>query len=173
MIIKKLFKRTYEYYLLKKDPVKYAEYLGVKVGEKTRFMGLKREAFGSEPFLISIGENCLITADVHFVTHDGSVYLLKPKHPKADFFGRIKIGNNVFIGLRSIILPGVEIGDNVVIGAGSVVTKSIPSNCVAAGVPAKVVSNLQDYLDKIEPKIFHTGGLKINDKRKILEEMLK
>ncbi|WP_312697182.1 acyltransferase [Sphingobacterium mizutaii] len=173
MILKRLLKRIYLEYLIKKSPIKYAKYIGVKVGEKTRFMGPKHGMFGSEPFLISIGKNCLITGEVRFVTHDGSVYHLKEKHPKADLFGRIKIGDNVFIGLRTIILPGVEIGDNVVIGAGSVVTRSIPSNTVAVGSPAKPVSTLQDYLEKIETKIMHTGGLPMDEKKKILESELK
>lgn len=173
MIFIRMFKKFHQLYLLKRDPILYARALGVKVGNGTRFRGLKRGAFGSEPFLISIGRNCLITADVSFVTHDGSVYLLKNKHPKADLFGTIKIGDNVFIGLKSIILPGVEIGDNVVIGAGSVVTKSIPSNTVVAGVPAKVVSDIDRYLNKIEEKIIHTGGLKMSEKKKILESKFK
>jgi len=54
----------------------------------------------------------------------------------------IKIGNNVWIGMNSVILPGVKIGDNVIIGAGSVVTKDLPNNCVAAGNPAKVIKKL-------------------------------
>lgn len=60
----------------------------------------------------------------------------------ADFFGRIQIGNNVFIGMRALILKGVTIGDNVVIGAGSVVTKKIPSNSVYAGIPARRICSL-------------------------------
>lgn len=169
-MIGKILKKIYIYILIKRAPLKYAKYIGVKVGAGTRFMGLKHGIFGSEPFLISIGENCLITGDVKFITHDGSVYLLKNKYPNADIFGRIIIGNNVFIGLRSTILPNVEIGDNVVIGAGSVVTKSIPSNSVAVGVPAKVVSTTTDYLAKIEKKIINTGGLSIKEKKQYLEK---
>ena len=59
-----------------------------------------------------------------------------------------KIGNNVFIGAASIVLPGVTIGDNVIVGAGSLVAKSIPSDCVAAGNPAKVLCPLGIYLEK-------------------------
>jgi len=54
----------------------------------------------------------------------------------------VTIGNNVWIGGGSIILPGVTIGDNTTIGAGSVVTKSIPANCLAVGNPCKVIKKL-------------------------------
>src|SRR5665647_533822 len=57
----------------------------------------------------------------------------------------IKFGNNVFIGINSIILPGVTIGDNVVIGAGSIVNRDVPDNVVVAGVPAKIIKSLANY----------------------------
>jgi acetyltransferase-like isoleucine patch superfamily enzyme len=129
-MITKLVKYLYHLYLLKTDPVKYARVLGVDVGEGTRFMGIKLGAFSTEPYLIKIGKNCLITADVQFVTHDGSIYHLKNKYPDVDYIDKIIVGDNVFIGLRAIILPGVTIGNNVVIGAGSVVTRNIPSNAI-------------------------------------------
>ena len=62
--------------------------------------------------------------------------------------GRVKIGNNVFVGRGSIILPGISIGDNCVIGAGSVVSSSIPSNSVAVGNPARVVSSYEEFVEK-------------------------
>lgn len=54
----------------------------------------------------------------------------------------VTIGNNVWIGRGSFVMPGVSIGDNSVIGAGSVVTKSVPANCVAVGAPARVIRSL-------------------------------
>lgn len=73
-----------------------------------------------------------------------SVSIISANHDLSDFdlhlFSKpVKIGNNVWIGCNSVILPGVEIGSNVVIGAGSVVTKNIPSNSIALGSPCKVV----------------------------------
>ena len=62
----------------------------------------------------------------------------------------VEVGSHVFIGVNSIIMPGVKIGSHVVIGAGSVVTKDIPDNSVAIGVPAKVVSSFVDYQKKIK-----------------------
>ena len=69
------------------------------------------------------------------------------------FLGRTKtapvtIGNRVFIGAGAMILPGVSIGDDVIIGAGSLVTKDIPLNSLAIGHPARVVSTLEEYLQK-------------------------
>lgn len=51
----------------------------------------------------------------------------------------IVIGNNVWIGMNAVVLPGVKVGDNVIIGAGSIVTKSLPANCIAGGNPCKVI----------------------------------
>ncbi len=67
--------------------------------------------------------------------------------------GRVKIGNHVMVGAKSIILPNVIIGNNVVIGAGSVVTKNIPDNVVCAGNPARILCSLDDYINKFKGKI--------------------
>ena len=79
-------------------------------------------------------------------------------------FGKIKIGNNVFIGMRSIILPGVTIGDNVIVGAGSIVTKDIPSNSVVAGVPARVIKSFEEYESSSKAKADFTKGLSASEK---------
>lgn len=121
----------------------YAKYLGVRMGNGVRITG--NVTFGSEPYLIEIGDNVTITQEVKFNTHDGGVGVLRQKHPGLNVFGRIMIGNNVFIGSASQIMPGVRIGNNVVIGAGSIVTKDIPDNVVAAGVPARVVKSIEEY----------------------------
>ena len=80
------------------------------------------------------------------MTHDAS--LKKFIGNDCNKVGRIVIGNNVFIGLKSIILPNVQIGNNVVIGAGSVVTKNIPDNSVAVGNPATVICTCEEYIAK-------------------------
>jgi len=104
--------------------------------------------FGSEPFLIEIGDNVTITHGVSFVTHDGGVEIFRKEFPGINVFGKIVVGNNVFIGIKSIILPGVTIGSNVVIAAGSVVTRNIPDNVVAGGVPARVIESINEYKTK-------------------------
>ena len=82
--------------------------------------------------------------------------------------GKVKIGNRVFIGANSTVLCNVTIGDDVIIGAGSVVTKSIPSNSVVAGNPAKIIGRTSDYMDKqkknlTEKKVYSTPWWRKSD----------
>lgn len=125
----------------------YRKYFGIKIGKDCVFTG-KRISFGSEPYLIEIGNRVRITADVKFETHDGGVGIFRDEFPGINIFGKIKLGDNTFIGHNAIIMPGVTIGSNVVIGAGSIVTKDIPSNTVAVGVPARVISTIESYKEK-------------------------
>lgn len=118
---------------------------GVQFGKDCRIFGNPDEVFGSDPWLITLGDHVSITSGVRFVTHDGAVWVLRHKHKHLDVHGRIRVGNNVFFGINSVILPGVTIGSNVVIGAGSVVAKDIPDNSVAAGVPARVITTIDEY----------------------------
>lgn len=101
-----------------------------------------------EPWLIKIGNNVTISADVRLVTHDGSGVLVSDSHGRRYRYGRVEIGDNVFIGIGSIIMPGVTIGDFVVVGAGSVVTKDVVSNTIIAGVPAKPISTFEEFEKK-------------------------
>jgi acetyltransferase-like isoleucine patch superfamily enzyme len=121
----------------------YAKYLDIQIGRGARITG--NVTFGSEPYLIEIGDNVTITQEVKFNTHDGGVGVLRQKHPGLNVFGKIIIGNNVFIGAATQIMPGVTVGNNVVIGAGSIVTRDIPDNVVAAGVPARVIKTIEEY----------------------------
>lgn len=106
---------------------------------------------GLRTVLVSIGDHVTVTSGVKFITHDGSTCLVKDdKGKRYQRFAPIQVGSHVFIGVNSIIMPGVSIGSNVVIGAGSVVTKDIPDHSVAIGVPAKVVSSFADYQAKIQ-----------------------
>ena len=100
--------------------------------------------------LISIGDNVWITSGVQFINHDASAQVVQKvrNYHGVDKVGVIDIGDNVFIGNNSIIMPGVRIGSCCVIGAGSVVTKCIPENSVAAGNPAKVICSFDEYADK-------------------------
>ena len=116
---------------------------GVKIGKNVRFTGIP--SWSTESYLIEIGSHVTITQNIVFHTHDGGVGLFRNEYPGMNVFGKIIIKDNVFIGSNTIIMPGVTIGNNVVIGAGSVVTKNIPSNSVAVGVPAKVIKSLEDY----------------------------
>ena len=88
---------------------------------------------------IIIGDKCEITHGCVIVSHDAAVKRIDPKGKR---IGTVKIGNNVFIGVNSVVLNDVTIGDNSVIGAGSVVSKDVPSNVVVVGNPAKIIRNI-------------------------------
>lgn len=140
------------------DPSSYARSLGVKVGKDVRFIGLKPngEQFGSEPYLIEIGDHVTITAKVQFVNHDGGMWIFRKKRKGLNVFGKIKVGSNCFIGVGTLIMPGVTIGDDCVIGAGSIVTKDVPDGMVAAGVPARIICTIEEYYQKNENKMDDT-----------------
>lgn len=143
---------------------RYARFLGVQIGVGCDIQDV---SFGSEPYLIKIGNHVQITKGVKIFTH-GAGWVLRDKFPKIDFFGKVSIGNNVYIGNNSLILPGVTIGDNVIIAAGAVVTKSISSNSIVGGNPARVLGNVDDFEAKILPYNVETKGLSSSEKREFL-----
>lgn len=116
---------------------------GMKVG-KNFYRQSATKFDPSHCFLIEIGNDVTIANQVLILAHDQSPRV----HLGIGKVGRVIIGNNVFVGAKSILMPNVTIGDNVIIGAGSVVTKSFPSGVVIAGVPAKVVGTTKDYVEK-------------------------
>ncbi|USK33679.1 acyltransferase [Bacillus sp. F19] len=122
---------------------------GLQIGENCRILS---SSFGSEPYLIKIGDRCTITSGVKFINHDGGTWVFREekeyKHIKK--YGKIEIGNNCFIGLETIIMPNVKIGANSVVGAGSIVTKDIPPNSVAVGNPAKVIMTIEEYINRCQ-----------------------
>ena len=123
------------WFILTNNRIKYARYLGVKVGNQCR---IYIDEWGSEPDLISIGNNVTITKDVMLLTHDGSFVLYKDKSGNRMYrFSKIDIGNDIFIGVRTIVMPGVSICDQVIIGAGSLVTKSITKSGIYVGSPVR------------------------------------
>lgn len=107
---------------------------------------------------IHIGSNVFLTHDVILLVHDQSLVTAwnsaNAIKDKGSFYGvrDIHIGNNVFVGMRSIILPGTTIGDNVIIGAGSIVHGNIPSGTVWAGNPAKKIETIDEYREKLEAR---------------------
>ena len=108
----------------------------------------------TRPWMVEIGNDVCITDNVRILSHDFSFSVVSKKSMGVfPSCGKVKIGDNVFLGSHSIILPNVEIGDNVVIGAGSVVTKSVPNDCVVGGNPAKIICSLDEYGKKIKERM--------------------
>lgn len=126
---------------------KVAKWLGVSVGKNCRILTNK---FGSEPWLITIGDNVTVSFDVVFINHDGVGWLLRDAVGRRYKYSKIKVGNNCFIGAHSIILPGVSIGNNCVVGAGSVLTKSVPDGCVVAGNPARYITTYDELMARVK-----------------------
>ncbi|WP_235251332.1 DapH/DapD/GlmU-related protein, partial [Faecalicatena contorta] len=100
-------------------------------------------------WLIEIGNDVTVAPRVHILCHDASTkhYLGYTK------IANVKIGNNVFIGAESVVMPGVVIGDNVIIGANSTVTHSVPANSVVVGSPARVICSTEEYIEKERSKM--------------------
>lgn len=163
-LLARIYFAIYNRYLILRDPVRYARSIGVRVGTGVRFYGMTPGMFGSEPWLISIGDHVHIVSGCNFINHDGGVLILRPAHPTLEITKPIRVGNNVYIGINCTILPGVTIGDNVIIGAGAVVTRDIPSGVVAAGVPARVIKSLDSYLASAKEQSLGYGHLSAADK---------
>jgi len=136
-----------------RSSMKRAEYMkahGVfhAMGNRVMITSRKIHLYGK---LISIGNNVWMASGVEFIPHDVTHYMLngmKDGHTYTEKIGCIEIGNNVFIGAGAKILYDVKVGDNVIIAAGAIVNKDVPSNSVVGGVPAKVISSFEDYLNK-------------------------
>lgn len=158
---------------IRSNPIDYARSLGVTVGRNCRFLDITRNTFGSEPYLITIGNHVTITSRVQFITHDGGVWVFRDEAPNLDVVAPVRIGNNVFLGFGSIIMPGVIVGDNCVVGAGSIVTKDIPSNTVAAGVPARVIMTTEEYRQSCLKKGLSIKDFTRDEKREVLTEFYK
>ena len=158
-----------DYLLIKRDPVAFARKIGVQVGRDCRLLNTHARTFGSEPYLIRIGNHVTITSGVRFINHDGGMWVFRNEEPDIELFGAIEIGSNVFIGMDTLILPGVKIGDNCVIGAGSIVTRSIEPNTVALGAPARPLKSISEYRQSVKGKVVFTRSMKPKEKRQWLE----
>ncbi len=158
---------VYKMLLSKLKPIEYMKKVGINFPEgKVHIFG--KVAWGSEPWIITLGENVYITDGVKFITHDGGTLLYRNRIPDLEITKPIVIGNDVYIGNNVILLPGVTVGNNVVIGAGAVVTRDIPDNSVAVGVPAKVIKTADEYLEKLQSESLHLGHLKGEEKDRAL-----
>lgn len=126
--------------------------------------GSSRTMFGSEPFMITLGDNVHICSEVMFITHDGSTLPARKRWPDLELAAPITVGDDSFIGVRAIILPGVNIGRDCIVGAGSVVTTSVPDGSVVAGNPAKVIARQRDWLSRATARSLGFGHLTGDEK---------
>jgi maltose O-acetyltransferase len=123
----------------------YRKIWKIKIG-KNSYISPKAYIDHHKSFSVEIGENCYITRDCIILDHTQEKQGGPLKLWGNVEYGKVKIGNNVFIGVKSVIMPGVTIGDNVIIGAMSLVTKDIPPNVVVFGQPARVIKNIEEVV---------------------------
>lgn len=137
---------------------------GMAIGNNTHIFS---NIAPSEPYLVSIGDNCTISTDVVFLTHDASIGLYGDgRNVNSDICGAIKVGNNCFIGNRTIVIYGVSIPDDTIVAAGSVVTKSFTeSGCIIGGNPAKIIGRVEEFLLRNRDNFLCLNGLD-EEKRK-------
>lgn len=151
-MLRKFLNRIYKLYYTSSSNryIKYLHRHKVKIGSGCVVLDPKKIQIDvSRPELLEIGNNVFLHRGTIILTHDWASWCFINSHQ--DFIpshGKIKIGNNVWLGENVTILKNVTIGDNVIIGIGSIVTKDIPSNSIAVGVPAKVVGTYDDYYNK-------------------------
>lgn len=148
------------------SPEKYARHIGVRIG-KNNFISTRN--WSSEPYLITIGNNCQITSNVYIHTHGGG-QAIRHHCPDFDAYGKVVINDWCYIGANSHIMPGVSIGEGSLVAAGSVVTKSIPPHSVVGGNPAKFICSTEDFFERNKLFNLHTKGkfLNSNDKKMFL-----
>lgn len=166
--IRKIYREFYKKTVGRFNRIKYAKKIGVTMGENIHLYG--EVEWGTEPWLITLGDNVHITNAVRFINHDGGTLLFRDKVPDLEITKPIVVGNNVYIGNNVIFLPGVTVGNNVIIGAGAIVSRDIPDNSVAVGVPAKVIKTIDEYFEKIQRESLHLGHLCFEEKDKALKE---
>ena len=148
--LKQLMKKIV--YREKADSNTYVNFLrsqGAKIGERVNIYAPNKTIIDmTRPWLIDIGDDVQITEEVTILTHGYDWSVLKGVYGEVlgSSGGGVKIGNNVFIGMKTTILKGVHVGNNVIIGANSLVNKDIPDNCVVAGNPAKVIMTLSNIM---------------------------
>lgn len=132
------------------DMNEYLRLNGIKVGKNCRFYRPSSITIDTtRPMLLEIGNYVKITSGVTILAHDYSRSVIRRVY--GEIIGEAKqtiIGDNVFIGMNSVILMGTHVGDNVIIGAGSIVSGNVPSNSVIGGNPAKVIMALDDYYNR-------------------------
>ena len=157
----KFLRKFFPSFVSSKLFVNYLKSEGISIGKKTKFFDPKSTFVDVErPWLLHIGEYCKITKGVIILVHDYSRSVLRRKY--GEILGECKetfIGDNVFIGMNSIVLMGSHIGNNCIIGAGSVVSGCFQDDVVLAGNPARIICSLDDYYKKRKSSYVEEGKL--------------
>ena len=164
-----MFEKIYKKCLSNEQYINYLRRKGVKIGTGCNIN--KSAQFGSEPWLIKIGNNTRITQGVKFITHDGGLWTLRKMGllNKEDVkYGNIIIGDNCNISWDAIIMPNVTIGNNCIIACGAIVTKDVPSGTVWGGVPAKQIETVEEYLEKVKIDCVPTFSMSEIEKQEYL-----
>jgi acetyltransferase-like isoleucine patch superfamily enzyme len=166
-----IFSSVYKLLMLKVSEERRNNYLrkqGVKIGKNCK---IHTVSFSTEPYLVEIGDDARITSGTIFITHDGGVNCFKGEIG-GGIFGRIILGNNVFIGSNCIILYNTSIGNNCIIGAGSVVRGHFPDDSVIVGNPARVVmkTSVQRLLYRQSPGLVKTNNLPVEECTRLIKK---
>jgi len=166
-----IFRRIYEKILLQGNferRVRYLRKQGIRIGKNCVINTL---IFSTEPYLVEMGDQVTIGCGTKFITHEGSVKCLGAELD-GYLYGKIIIGNNVFIGINCIVLPNTIIGDNCIIGAGSIVRGQFPENSVILGNPAKVVLNIniQKMIYRNSPGFVKMNNPSIAEKDRLVKK---
>lgn len=163
----RLFYRLYKLSLSDKQLLNAQKKMGLQVGSDCRIYSFN---FGSEPYLIQIGNHTTISSNVQFVTHDGGVWIFRENEIDIELVAPIKIGSNAFIGTGSIILPNTIIEDNVIVGAGSIVKGTLESGYIYAGVIAKKIKTIEEYRTSIDKHLNKTKTKSYRSKKEFYEK---
>jgi|GEM_PF-430188 len=141
-----------------KTCIQFLKSIGLTVNGVPLFINHSVQFDSTDDFsLIELNDNCVIAGSTLILTHDYSIYhasigcnYVSKNDPAFKTTGKVKIGENAFIGANSIILPNVAVGKNAIVGAGSVVTEDVPENTIVAGNPARKIKTIQEYADERE-----------------------
>lgn len=164
----RLIKRIIQFYwAIIAKPLAYARHIGVTIGDNCL---IATRNWPTEPYLVSIGNNCQITKGVSIHTHGGGNCIRK-EHPDFDVFGRVIVEDWAYIGSFSQIMPGVTIGEGALVAAGSVVTKSVAPHTVVGGNPARFICTTEEYYQRNKQIDVETKHLSFEEKKTFLLSM--
>lgn len=163
-----MIKRIFKLFSILKSrcysPEAYARHIGVKIGKNCL---IDTRNWSSEPYLITIGNNCAVTHNVSIHTHGGG-RAARRFCPNFDIFGKVVIEDWAYIGAYSQIMPGVTIGEGALVAAGSVVTKSVAPHTVVGGNPARYICTTEEFYERNKKYNTRTKGLSLQEKKKKL-----